>query len=132
MTLAPLPAASRTSSATAAIFSLTSSVKASWRAATATLLIPYSVMPAKARIQAVHGRPLCGIRSVWIPAFAGMTGVSRRNLLTNAMEAAAAGQYIIGAESHRLAAGEQGTDRFHGGIVIGRAVEGNHDRRIAD
>src|SRR3546814_20873096 len=32
----------------------------------------------------------------------------------------------------RLAAGEQGADRFHGGVIVRRAVERDHDRRIAD
>src|SRR3712207_3080574 len=62
----------------------------------------------------------------------GRTNLLHRHLLADAMEAAAAGQHVIGPDPHCLAAGEEGADRFHGGVIVGRAVEGDHDGGVAD
>src|SRR4249919_3527210 len=61
-----------------------------------------------------------------------MAQALKRQLLADAMEAAAAGEDVVGAQAHCLAAREQGLDGMDGGLVIGGAVKRHDDNGIAD
>src|SRR5688500_6813667 len=55
-----------------------------------------------------------------------------RNLLADAMEAAAAGQDMVGAKADRLAVREQRLDDGDSRAVVGDAILRHDHRRVAD
>src|SRR5688572_15564470 len=61
-----------------------------------------------------------------------MARALKRQLLADAMEAAATGQDVVGAQADGLAGREQGLERMDCGLVILSAVERDDNRRIAD
>src|SRR5262245_26764811 len=110
------------------MFSSMSSLKASCSAATVMVVMDSPYPPPDYRGRGTAGRavegsygvrpppPACG----WSPSPVNTGEESLRHLLADAVEAAPAGQDVIGADSRRLPAGEKRSDQLHGGLVIGR------------
>src|SRR5688500_14424451 len=86
-------------------------------------------------IEKVRPVPRTGLRSTGYCApvqFRWNDGSNCGHLLADAVEAAAAGEDVVSAQTDRLAPWKERADRFDRSFIIGRAIDGHHHRRIAD